>query len=114
LASADRPPADGAGAGAVFAALADPTRRRILALVGDEGPLSATEIATRLPVTRQAVAKHLAALRDAGLVTGDRQGRSTRYRATPGRLAEAERWLATAGDRWDRRLARLERRLARP
>jgi DNA-binding transcriptional ArsR family regulator len=96
----------------VFAALADPTRRRVLALIGDEGPLSATEVAARLPVTRQAVAKHLAALTGAGLVAGVRQGRSTRYRVTPDRLVEAQRWLAAAGDRWDRRLARLEQRVA--
>jgi ArsR family transcriptional regulator, cadmium/lead-responsive transcriptional repressor len=95
----------------VFAALADPTRRRVLALVGDEGPMSATQLAGRLPVTRQAVAKHLAALRDAGLVRAQRQGRATMFAVAPAPLTEAERWLAAAGARWDARLAALERRL---
>lgn len=74
--------------------------------------MTATELAARLPVTRQAVSKHLSALRAAGLVEATRQGRATLYRATPGPLTEAERWLATAGARWDRRLAALQRRLA--
>jgi DNA-binding transcriptional ArsR family regulator len=99
-------------AGEVFAALADPTRRRVLALVGDEGPLSATQLAARLPVTRQAVAKHLAALQEAGLVRSHRQGRATMFQVAPEPLNEAERWLARAGARWDRRLANLERRVA--
>jgi DNA-binding transcriptional ArsR family regulator len=100
------------GPARVFAALADGTRRQVLALVGDEGPISATELAARLPISRQAVAKHLSALAAAGLVESRREGRATRYRATTEPLAEAERWLADAGDRWDRRLAALQRRLA--
>jgi len=103
-------PADPAGD--VFAALADATRRRVLALVGDEGPLSATQLAARLPVTRQAVAKHLSALEDAGLVRSHRQGRATMFQMAPAPLTEAERWLADAGARWDARLATLERRVA--
>jgi DNA-binding transcriptional ArsR family regulator len=99
-------------AGRVFAALADPTRREVLTLVGDEGPLSATELAARLPVSRQAVAKHLTALQEAGLVRAERQGRATMFQVAPGPLTEAERWLAAAGSRWDARLAALERRLA--
>jgi DNA-binding transcriptional ArsR family regulator len=99
-------------AGRVFAALADPTRRRVLNLVGDEGPMSATQLAARLPVSRQAVAKHLAALQDAGLVHAERQGRATMFRVAPAPLTDAERWLADAGARWDARLAALERRLA--
>ena len=96
----------------MFAALADPTRRRVLALVGDEGPLSATQLAARLPVTRQAVAKHLAALQEAGLVRSRREGRATMFEVAPAPLSQAERWLASTGARWDRRLAALERRVA--
>ena len=99
-------------AGEVFAALADPTRRRVLALVGDEGPLSATQLAARLPVTRQAVAKHLSALEDAGLVRSRRAGRATMFQVAPAPLSEAQRWLAVTGARWDARLAALERRVA--
>ncbi len=96
----------------MFAALADTTRRQVLALVGEHGPLSATELAARLPISRQAVTKHLAVLRDAGLVDAEREGRDIRYRATPAPLTDAQRWLADAGNRWDRRLAALQRRVA--
>jgi DNA-binding transcriptional ArsR family regulator len=99
-------------AGRVFAALADPTRREVLAIVGDEGPLSATQLAARLPITRQAVAKHLTVLEEAGLVRAERQGRATMFEVASGPLTDAERWLAAAGSRWDARLAALERRLA--
>ena len=61
-------------AGAVFAALADPTRRAVLRDVAEQGPLTATELADRLPVTRQAIAKHLAVLQEAGLVEPTRGG----------------------------------------
>ena len=96
----------------MFAALADPTRRQVLALVGDEGPMSATQLAALLPVTRQAIAKHLGALQEAGLVRAQRQGRATMFEVAPAPLTEAERWLAAAGARWDARLAALERRLS--
>ena len=108
-----RPERSGAGAsdidvpGAVFAALADPTRRSVLREVAERGPVTATELAGRLPVTRQAVAKHLAVLEGAGLVTPRREGRENRFTATTAPLATAERWLAAAGAAWDDRLARL-------
>jgi DNA-binding transcriptional ArsR family regulator len=95
-------------AGAVFAALADPTRRTVLREVAERGPVTATELAARVPVTRQAIAKHLGVLEDAGLVTPSRAGRENRFTATPARLAEAERWLHAEGQAWDGRLARLE------
>jgi DNA-binding transcriptional ArsR family regulator len=98
-------------AGAVFAALADPTRRAVLRDVAEEGPLTATELADRLPVTRQAIAKHLAVLQEAGLVEPTRAGRENRFSATPGRMADAGRWLAATGSAWDGRLDRLSRRL---
>jgi DNA-binding transcriptional ArsR family regulator len=100
--------ADGdAAAGAVFAALADATRLAVLRDVAEQGPVTATELAGRLPVSRQAVAKHLAVLEGAGLVTAERSGRERRFSASTAPLAEAERWLARAGSAWDRRLDRL-------
>ena len=74
---------DDAKAGAVFAALADPTRREIATLLSERGPLTQTELAARLPISRQGVAKHLAALADAGLVESTRDGREARFRLTP-------------------------------
>jgi DNA-binding transcriptional ArsR family regulator len=97
-------------AGAVFSALADPTRRAVLRHVAERGPVTATELAGELPVTRQAVAKHLAVLEEAGLVAPQREGRENRFTATTAPLAAAERWLAEAGDAWDDRLARLAAR----
>jgi DNA-binding transcriptional ArsR family regulator len=100
-------------AGAVFGALADPTRRRVVRVLAQRPTVTASALAAELPITRQAIAKHLSALADAGLVTAAHEGRETRYRLTPEPLAEAMRWMATAGARWDERLRRLERRLAR-
>jgi DNA-binding transcriptional ArsR family regulator len=94
--------------GPTFAALADPTRRQVIALLADRGSGTATEIARELPVSRQAVAKHLAALDDAGLAAGRREGRETRYRLTPEPLEQAVAWIASVGAEWDERLARLE------
>ncbi|CAN5475368.1 metalloregulator ArsR/SmtB family transcription factor [soil metagenome] len=98
---------------AVFAALADPTRRRLLALVGERGEVTATQLAVELPVTRQAVHKHLASLEGAGLVRGARTGREVRYRLTPAPLSDAMAWMTTVGAQWDARLAALERHLKR-
>ena len=93
--------------GAVFTALADPTRRTVVGLVAARQTATATELAAQLPVTRQAVAKHLAALGDAGLVQAERLGRETRYRLTPAPLAEAMSWMADVGAGWDARLEAL-------
>lgn len=101
------PDADHA-AGAVFAALADPTRRAVLRDVAERGPVTATELADRHPVSRQAVAKHLSVLQAAGLVVPERAGRENRFRAAVGPLGTAERWLAEAGAAWDDRLERLQ------
>jgi DNA-binding transcriptional ArsR family regulator len=92
---------------AVFSALADPTRRRLLARLSERGPATASDLARELPITRQAIAKHFAALEEAGLVTGERVGREHRYRLTPEPLADAMTWMATVGAEWDERLARL-------
>ena len=95
--------------GPVFAALADPTRRTIFERLAREGDTTATTLASGLPVTRQAVSKHLAALEDAGLIAGQRQGREHRYAPSPAPLAEAAQWMARVGGEWDERLARLGR-----
>ena len=93
----------------VFGALADGTRRTVLAEVSSRGDATATELAAGLPVSRQAVAKHLQALAGAGLVRADRAGRETRYRPTPEPFADAIGWMVDVGSRWDDRLAALER-----
>ena len=97
----------------VFDALADPTRRRIVERLG-RAPASAGDIADRLPVTRQAVVKHLALLEDAGRVRGERDGRRVVFRLTPGQFAEAAAWMHDVGAAWDQRLDKLARRVAKP
>ena len=101
---------DDARLDAVFGALADPTRRLVVRrlLAGAE---TATALAGDLPISRQAVVKHLQALAEAGLVAGVREGREVRYRAEPGPLGDAAEWLVATGAAWDRRLARLRGRL---
>ena len=93
----------------LFDALADPTRRRLLQRLVQDGPDTASRLAVDLPVTRQAVVKHLQALVEAGLAAPERRGREVRYRATPEPLAHAVSWLVSAGARWDDRLGRLDR-----
>ena len=97
----------------VFAALADPTRRAVLQAVSvaATGSATATELASHLPVSRQAVVKHLQALADAGLVAAERRGREQRYRVTPGPITAAMDWMADVGAAWDDRLARLSQRV---
>lgn len=97
--------------GAVFEALADPTRRYVIQTLAVESSVTATQLAGQLPMTRQAAAKHLAVLADAGLVTAARDGRETRYRLVPERLETASAWLAEVGAAWDARLAALRRQL---
>lgn len=80
-------------------------------LLAERGTATPTELAASLPVTRQAVAKHLASLGEAGLVTMTRSGREVRYRLTPEPLAEAVGWIERVGARWDERLAALGRHL---
>lgn len=90
--------------GVVFAALADHTRRQVVSHLSAQGPATPTQLASQLPITRQAVAKHLAALSDAGLVAVTRSGREARYRLTPAPLADAMTWMVEVGAEWDRRL----------
>ena len=93
--------------GDVFAALADPTRRRVMESLSRSGPATATELAAELPVSRQAVSKHLHALADAGLVSAERAGREVRYKLSPTPMREAVRWMAAVGAEWDDRLEAL-------
>ena len=99
-------------AGPVFGALSDPTRRQVLATLAERQSATATELASELPVSRQAVLKHLSALSAAELVTSRRSGREVRYRLTPAPLSDAMSWMAAVGAQWDRRLALLETHLA--
>jgi DNA-binding transcriptional ArsR family regulator len=87
--------------GQVFGALADASRRQVIGYLSERGTATATELTGELPMTRQAVAKHLATLADAGLVESERQGRETRFR------------LTRAGTEWDDRLDALRSHLAR-
>jgi DNA-binding transcriptional ArsR family regulator len=96
----------------VFSALSDPSRRRLLETLAGRESASLSELAGQLPVTRQAVSKHLAALGQAGLVAATRVGRETRYRLTPEPLVDAVSWMEQIGSRWDDRLARLRDHLS--
>ena len=93
----------------VFAALADPSRRAILAALAANGPSTATDLAGRLPITRQAIAKPLAMLADAGLVApepGER--RRVRYRLRSAPMQVAQQFLAALARDWDRQLDALK------
>jgi DNA-binding transcriptional ArsR family regulator len=92
----------------VFAALGDETRWSILAALG-EGDASASALAGRLPVSRQAIAKHLVVLQEVGLVDAVRVGRELRYRVLGSQLSDAARRLDRIGSEWDRRLAAIKR-----
>lgn len=115
-------PADGARArlggrlslDAIFSALADPTRRQVVETLLAEGETSVPRLSGHLPMTRQAVAKHLAALDEAGLVERfPGAGREVLYALRPGALAPAADWLGRAERDWDARLARLKRAVER-
>ena len=99
-------------AGAVFGALSDPTRRALLAAVAERPATTATELASHLPISRQAVLKHLNALTDAGLLDRTRSGREVRYEFTPAPLSDAVDWMATVGAEWDERLGMLRGQLS--
>ena len=92
---------------AVFAALADPTRWRMLGMLAQRGEGTATALAAELPVSRPAVIKHLAVLDGAGLVSRRRAGREVRYRVEPARLDATARRIADLAAAWDTRLAAL-------
>ena len=97
----------------VFGALADPTRRQLLSTLLQQGPASATVLAGPLPISRQAVVKHLQVLELAQLARPARQGREVQWTAQPAPLVDAAEWLVAAGSAWERRLERLRSAVGR-
>jgi DNA-binding transcriptional ArsR family regulator len=98
----------------VFVALADPSRRAILAELAASGPATATDLADRLPITRQAIAKHLALLSDAGLVIAEPgERRRVRYRLRSAPMQVAQQFLAALARGWDGQLDALKDHLNR-
>jgi DNA-binding transcriptional ArsR family regulator len=96
----------------VFTALADPSRRAILAALASAGPATGTELAARLPITRQAIAKHLTLLTDAGLVTAEPgERRRVRYRLRSAPMRVAQQFLAALARDWDSPLDALRQHL---
>ena len=89
----------------VFLALADPTRRLLLQHLCEEGSGTAAGFATRLPITRQAIIKHLVTLEQAGLVTAREMGRERRYAPQPQALRTVTSWIGALEAQWDQRLA---------
>jgi len=97
---------------AVFAALAEPSRRGILSALAVRGPATATDLASQLPITRQAITKHLELLAAAGLVLAEPgERRRIRYRVNAAPMAMAQSYLAALARDWDGKLARLQRSL---
>jgi DNA-binding transcriptional ArsR family regulator len=96
----------------VFVALADPSRRSILAALAAGGPATATDLAGRLPITRQAIAKHLGLLAEAGLVTAEPgERRRVRYRLQSAPMQVAQQFLAALARDWDGALDALKEHL---
>ena len=93
----------------LWSAIGDPTRRRMLDLLLIDGGGTATTLGRQLPVTRQAVAKHLGVLDRAGLVRATPAGREKRYRVDDAQLSRAVAQLASVGSAWDARLQRIKR-----
>jgi DNA-binding transcriptional ArsR family regulator len=97
----------------VFAALADPVRRQLLEALSRRPACSATTLAAQVPVSRQAVAKHLAVLRDSRLVTSHRAGKEVLFSVCPEELAAAGSWMTTMAATWQERLELLKRQAER-
>jgi DNA-binding transcriptional ArsR family regulator len=93
----------------LWSAIADPSRRRVLDLLVSNGEVSASWLAGRVPLSRQAVSKHLVVLERAGLVSRRKQGREVRYQVQAGRLDQAARAMAELAAQWDRRLGTIKR-----
>ncbi|MGP3974360.1 ArsR/SmtB family transcription factor [Streptomyces sp. 8N114] len=105
----DQPPADGDVIDSVLAALADPTSRQMLDLLSARGQATATTLACGLPISRQAVVKHLTVRDAAGLVGNVKVGREDRYAVRSEALDATARWMAAPASDWDRRLAKIKR-----
>lgn len=98
----------------MFAALADPTRRSVVEALLRDGTTSVPSLTAELPISRQAIAKHLATLGDAGLVErAPAPGREVRYRLRAGGLDPAATWMRATETAWDERLSRLKRAVER-
>jgi len=93
----------------LWSAIADPSRRRVLDLLVRDGEASASSLADHLPVSRQAVSKHLVVLEDAGLISRHKEGREVLYRVQAARLDQATRAMTDLAHRWDRRLVTIKR-----
>jgi DNA-binding transcriptional ArsR family regulator len=93
----------------ILAAMADPTRRQLLATLAASGPASATELAAGVTISRQAIAKHLAILRRADLVTSHKDGRDVRFAVRTDGLSQTAGWLTALAAEWDGRLAAIKR-----
>ncbi|WP_027341382.1 ArsR/SmtB family transcription factor [Hamadaea tsunoensis] len=93
----------------VIGALADPTRRHLLDLLATHGEVTATTLAEQVPVSRQAIVKHLAVLEAAGLATSRKSGREVLYAVRPDALNATARWMTALATEWDRRLAAVKR-----
>jgi DNA-binding transcriptional ArsR family regulator len=98
-----------AGSAALFAALGDNTRLRLVTRLCNEGPMSITRLTAGSRVTRQAVRKHLRKMEKAGLVRGRRRGRESVWQLEQRRLEEARRYLAVISRHWDDALERLRK-----
>jgi DNA-binding transcriptional ArsR family regulator len=94
---------------AIFAALGEPTRFALVDRLGDGAPRSISTLARDLPISRQALTKHLRVLEGAGLASASREGRETLYRIDPAGLLAAEAWIATVSGQWDAAIDRLKR-----
>jgi DNA-binding transcriptional ArsR family regulator len=92
----------------IFAALADPMRRKLLVKLAETSPKTATQLAQDYPMTRQGILKHLTMLEAAGLVAVHQEGREKRYILTPEPLSELEQWINSISAIWDERLVRLK------
>ena len=93
----------------LWSAIADPSRRAVLDLLVDHGEASASRLADQVPFTRQAVAKHLAVLEQAGMVGRRKEGREVLYRVDADRLDQAARAMADLAAQWNRRLRTIKR-----
>lgn len=92
---------------ALFGALGDPTRRSLFERLSTHGPASASQLATELPITRQAIAKHISTLESAGLVHREGAGREVRFIADPRRLDDLGSWSERVNRQWSDRIQRL-------
>ncbi|MCI0712778.1 MAG: metalloregulator ArsR/SmtB family transcription factor [Chloroflexi bacterium] len=92
----------------IFAAISDPSRRKLLLNLAEHSPRTATQLAEEFPITRQGILKHLNVLEEAGLVVVRQKGREKRYYLTPEPLSELKQWIVELNARWDQRLHNLK------